>query len=196
MKVRCNIAAATIFLLSSLALAQTEVPTFKIGNLKLEDTTFQVGQYTELSVGCDSCTDAGAFAPLVAPLEVACPARTGEICTFAVHVDAAMRASDGSKAAFQYVGDAHTTLPSAFYMWAVNGTGDQVVSASTTFVALVKNTKENQKHHVEIDFGCFSTGGQGGCNVQMLGLFEQQPGGSPVTVTIQVFRERKGNTGT
>jgi hypothetical protein len=77
-------------------------------------------------------------------------------------------------------------------MWALNGTGEQVVSASTTFVALVKNTKKNQQHHVEIDFGCFSRGGPGSCNVQALGLFEQGPHkGSPVTVTTQVFRERK-----
>ena len=46
--------------------------------------------------------------------------------------------------------------------------------------------------YVEIDFGCFSVGGPGSCNVQVLGLFEQAPHGSPVTVTTQVFRERKG----
>jgi hypothetical protein len=194
-----SIAAVTI-LLSSSAIAQT-APTVQTASLKLEDTTFQLGQYTELSAACDSCTDAGAFTPLVTPLEVTCPARRGESCTFAVHVDAAMRATDGSVGAFQYVGDAQTTvLPmpvvasqtGGFYMWTLNGTGDQVVSASTTFVALVKNTKDNQKHHVEIDLGCFSRGGPGPCNVQALGLFEQGSlFGSPVTVTTQVFRERK-----
>jgi hypothetical protein len=202
MKVIGNIAAATILLFSSLAVAQTEVPTFEIGNLQLEDTTLEVGQYVEAKAGCGpSCPDAGAFTPLVAPIEVTCPVKAGEICTFAVHVDAATRSGDGTEAAFQYVGDAQTTViaplpnipPSTgFYMWTLVGTGDQVVSASTTFVALVKNTKENQKHHVEIDFGCFSSGGQGGCFVQVLGLFQQLPhSGSPAAVTIQVFRERK-----
>jgi hypothetical protein len=77
-------------------------------------------------------------------------------------------------------------------MWTLNGTNSEVVSASHTFVALVKNTKDFQKHHVEIDLGCFVAGGApGSCNVQALGLFEQSPHfGSPVTVTIQVFRER------
>jgi hypothetical protein len=202
MKATSNIAAATILLFSSLALAQTN-PTFTIGNLELKDTTFQVGQYTELGVGCVSCNDAGAFKALVAPLDVTCPAKTGETCVFAVHVDAAIRAEDGSEGAFQYVGDAQTTVPQAaapqvpphsgFYMWTLPGTNEAVVSASYTFVALVNNTKDNQKHHVEIDFGCFSAGGEGSCFVQVLGLFEQAPHeGSPVTVTTQVFRERKG----
>jgi hypothetical protein len=198
MKVIGNIAAATILLFSSLAVAQTN-PTFTTGNLKLEDTTFQVGQYTELSVGCDyPCPDAGAFRPLVTPLEVTCPARAGETCTFAVHVDAAIRAANGSEGAFKYVGDAQTTVPYStvpqvgFYMWTEGGTNGAAVSASYTFVALVNNTKDNQKHHVEIDFGCFSQGGEGSCFMQVLGLFEQGPNGSPVTVTTQVFRERKG----
>ena len=204
MKVISNIAAATILIFSSLAVAQTDVTTFTTGNLKLEDTTFQVGEYTELGVGCDPCSEAGAFSPIVAPLEITCPARKGETCTFAVHVDAATRSEIGSESAFQYVGDAQTTVPqvtgipqvpphSGFYMWTLGGSNGEVVSASYTFVALVKNTKDSQKHHVEIDFGCFSVGGPGSCNVQVLGLFEQAPhGSSPVTVTTQVFRERKG----
>ena len=77
-------------------------------------------------------------------------------------------------------------------MSTLGGTDERVVSASYTFVALVKNTQNSQKHHVEIDFGCFSAGGEGSCNVQALGLFEQGPHkGSPVTVTTQVVRERK-----
>jgi hypothetical protein len=71
MKVIGNIAATTILLFSSLAVAQTEVPTFTTGNLKLVDTTFQVGQYTEGSgAGCDQSISNcdSAFAPLVAPL--------------------------------------------------------------------------------------------------------------------------------
>ncbi len=188
MKAIRDLAALTI-LLSSLAIAQT-TPTFHTGSLKLEDTIFQVGEYTELSAVCDSCTDAGIFVPLVTPLEVTCPAHKGETCTFAVHVDAAARAQTGSESAFKYVGDAESTVASTYYMWALNGTGEQVVSASTTFVALVKNTKENQKHKVEIDFGCFGTGGGSSCDVQMLGLFEQGPNGSPVSVTTQVFREK------
>jgi len=194
---------AVLLLFSSVAVAQTEVPTFKTRNLKLEDTIFQVGQFTELGTGCNPCTDAGAFAPLVAPLEVTCPASAGESCTFAVHVDAAMRADSGSESAFEYIGDPQTTViqnipqipPSTgFYMWTLNGTNSEVFSASHTFVALVKNIKDFQKHHVEIDFGCFVSGGQSGgsCFVQALGLFEQYPHfGSPVTVTTQVFRERQ-----
>ena len=201
MKVIGNIAAATILLFSSLAVAQTEVPTFTIGNLKLEDTTFQVGQYTEgVNAGCDqsvSNCDSG-FTPLVAPLEVTCPAGAGETCTFAVTVDAAGRSSGLTEGVFRYVGDAQTTIPdpvgpgnTGFYMWSLNNLAG-TFSASHTFVALVKNTKNSQKHLVEIDLGCFVTGGQGSCFVQALGLFEQDNNGSPVTVTTQVFRERKG----
>ena len=202
MKAICTRVAAIVLLFSSFALAQTEVATFKTGNLKLEDTTFQVGQFTELGTGCNPCTDAGSFIPLVAPLEVICPARAGETCTFAVRVDAAMRADSGSESAFECVGDSQTTViqnvpqipPSTgYYMWTLNGTNSEVVSASHTFVALVKNIKDFQKHHVEIDFGCFVSGGQSGgsCFVQALGLFEQSPHfGSPVTVTTQVFREQ------
>ena len=199
MKTIGNIAAATILLFSSLAVAQRN-PTFTIGNLKLEDTTFQVGQYTEgVRVGCDTsvsnCDE--AFTPLVAPLEVTCPARTGETCTFAVTVDAAGRAEGLTEGVFRYVGDDQTTIPDpvrpsnlGFYMWSLNTAGP--FSASHTFLALVKNTKNSQKHLVEIDLGCFVGGGVGSCFVQALGLFEAGPFGSPVTVTIQVFRERKG----
>lgn len=207
MKAICTRVAIAVLLFSSLAGAQTEVPTFTAGNLKLEKTIFQVGQFTELSTGCNPCTDAGAFTPLVAPLEVICPARAGEICTFAVHVDAAMRADSGSESAFEYVGDSQTTViqnvpqsppNSGFYMWTLNGTNSDVFSASHTFVALVRNSKDFQKHHVEIDLGCFVSGGQSGgsCFVQALGLFEQSPHfGSPVTVTTQVFRESKEEQG-
>jgi hypothetical protein len=199
MKTIRNIAAATILLFSSLAVAQRN-PTFTIGNLKLEDTTFQVGQYTEgVRVGCDqsvSNCDAG-FTPLVTPLEVTCPARAGETCTFAVTVDAAGRTEGLTEGVFRYVGDAQTIIPDlvspnnlGFYMWSLSAPG--FFSASHTFVALVKNTKNSQKHLVEIDLGCFVSGGQGSCFVQALGLFEAGPFGSPVTVTIQVFRERKG----
>jgi len=110
MKVISNIATATILLFSSLAVAQTN-PTFTIGNLKLEDTTFQVGQYTELSAGCDPCSDAGAFRPLVAPLEVTCPARAGETCTFAVHVDAASDPSLGRRRSFSTSGMLRRRFP-------------------------------------------------------------------------------------
>jgi len=200
MKVLSNIAAATILLVSSLAVAQMQVPTFTVGNLKLEDTTFQVGQYTEgVSVSCDSA-ECNNFTPLVAPLEVTCPARAGETCTFAVSVDAAGRADGLTEGVFRYVGDAQTTISDAggrgnpgFYMWSLNVAGS--FSAAHTFVALVKNTKNSQKHLVEIDLGCFISGGQGSCEVQALGLFEQGPTGSPVTVTIQVFRERKEQHG-
>jgi hypothetical protein len=199
MKTIRNIAAATILLFSSLAVAQTEVPTFTTGNLKLEGTTFQVGQYTEgVQVSCDSTSCDGAFTPLVAPLEVTCPARAGETCTFAVTVDAAGRSGGLTEGVFRYVGDAQTTIPDnrvtpsnlGFYMWSLLSPGP--FSASHTFVALVKNTKNSQKHLVEIDLGCFVNGGQGSCEVQALGLFEAGPFGSPVTVTTQVFRERKG----
>lgn len=198
MKVIGNIAAATILLFSSLAVAQTEVPTFTIGNLKLEDTTFQVGQYTEgVPVNCDTFSGCnGAFTPLVAPQEVTCPARAGETCIFAVTVDAAGRTRGLTEGVFRYVGDAQTTIPDeggpgnpGFYMWSLFAAGP--FSASHTFVALVKNTKNSQKHLVEIDLGCFVNGGQGSCFVQALGLFEAGPFGSPVTVTTQVFRERK-----
>lgn len=198
MKVICNIAAATILLFSSLAVAQKN-PTFTTGNLKLEDTTFQVGQYTEgVTVTCDSDNCDGAFTPLVVPLEVTCPAGAGETCTFAVTVDAGGRSSGLAEGVFRYVGDAQTTIPdpvgpgnTGFYMWSLNNLAG-TFSASHTFVALVKNTKNSQKHLVEIDLGCFVRGGQGSCSVQALGLFEADPFGSPVTVTIQVFRERKG----
>jgi hypothetical protein len=192
--------AAIVLLFSYAAVAQAKVPTFKTGNLKLEDTIFQVGQYTELATSCESCTGAGSFTPLVAPAEVICPAKVEESCIFAVHVDAAMRADSGSESAFKYVGDSHTTViqnapevppNTGFYMWTLNGTNSQVFSASHTFVAVVKNTEDSQKHRVEIDFGCFVAGGQTGspCFVQALGLFEQSPHfGSPATVTIQVFR--------
>jgi hypothetical protein len=199
MKVISNIAAATILLFSSLAVAQTN-PTFTTGNLKLEDTTFQVGQYTEgVGAGCDqSVSDCdSAFTPLVTPIEVTCPAGAGETCTFAVTVDAAGRSTGLTEGVFRYVGDAHTTIPggfepgnTGFYMWSLNNLAG-TFSASHTFVALVKNTKNSQKHLVEIDLGCFVAGGQGSCGVQALGLFEAGPFGSPVTVTIQVFRERK-----
>jgi hypothetical protein len=198
MKVIRNIAAATIFLLSSLAVAQTGVPTFTTGNLKLEETTFQVGQYIEgVTVSCDTFSGCdGAFTPLVAPIEVTCPARAGETCTFAVTVDAAGRSGGLTEGVFRYVGDAQTTVSYAggagkpgFYMWSLLAAGP--FSASHTFVALIKNTKNSQKHLVEIDLGCFVDGGEGSCDVQALGLFENGPGGSPVTVTTQVFRERK-----
>jgi hypothetical protein len=193
---------AVLLLISSVAAAQTEVPTFKTGNLKLEDTIFQVGQFTERGIGCNACSDAGAFTPLVTPLEVTCPAKTGESCIFAVHVDAAMRAESGSEGVFKYVADAQTTVVqnisqippnTGFYMWTLNGTNSEVVSVSHTFVASVKNIRDSQRHHVEIDLGCFVSGGQGGsCFVQALGLFEQSPHfGSPVTVTTQVFRDRQ-----
>jgi hypothetical protein len=184
MKVIGNIAAATILLFSSLAVAQT----FTIGNLKLEDTTFQVGEYTEgVPVHCDTFSGCnGAFTPLVDPLKVTCPARAGETCTFAVTVDAAGRSSGLTEGVFRYVGDAGNP---SFYMWSLLAPGP--FSASHTFVALVKNTKNSQKHLVEIDLGCFVNGGQGSCDVQALGLFEAGPFGSPVTVTTQVFRERK-----
>jgi hypothetical protein len=201
MKVISNIATATILLFSSLAVAQTEVPTFTIGNLKLEETTFQVGLYTEgAGASCDTACD-GAFSPLVAPIEVTCPAKAGETCTFAVSVDAAGRSAGQTEGAFRYVGDAQTTViqnvpetppNSGFYMWSLLAAGP--FSASHTFGALVKNTKISQKHLVEIDLGCFVQGGQGSCFVQALGLFEQDHNGSPVTVTIQVFRERKAGT--
>ena len=203
MKVISIQVAASVLLFYSFAVAQTEVPTFNTGNLKLEDTIFQVGQFTELGTGCNPCTDAGAFTPLVAPLEVVCPAKAGETCTFAVHIDAAMRADSGSESVFEYVGDSQTTViqnvpqippNTGFYMWTLNGTNSEVFSASHTFAALVKNTKDFQKHHVEIDLGCFASGGQSGgsCFVQALGLFEQSPHfRSPVTVTTQVFRERQ-----
>jgi hypothetical protein len=198
MKLIGNFAAATILLFSSWAVAQAN-PTFTMANLKLDNTSFQVGLYTELSVACSPCTGDGAFVPLVTPLDVICPAKAGETCTFAVHVDAATESESGSEAAFRYVGDAETTIPQSkspqmpphtgYYMWTLDGTNGQVVSASYTFVALVKNTKDSQKHSVEIDFGCFASGGQGSCSVQALGLFEQLPHvGSPVTVTTQVFR--------
>jgi len=203
MNVIGNIAAATILLFSSLAVAQRN-PTFTTGNLKLEDTTFQVGQYTEgVNASCDqSVSDCdSAFTPLVAPLEVTCPAGAGETCTFAVTVDAAGRSSGLTEGVFRYVGDAQTTIPdpvgpgnTGFYMWSLNNLAG-TFSASHTFVALVKNTKNSQKHLVEIDLGCFVSGGQGSCSVQALGLFEAGPFGSPVTVTIQVFRERKGEHG-
>ena len=199
MKAIC-IEIAAIVLLLYAAVAESQVPTFQTGNLKLEDTIFQVGQYTELETGCGSCTDAGSFTALVAPAQVVCPAKAEESCIFAVHVDAAMRADNGSESAFEYLGDSHTTViqnapevppNKGFYMWTLNGTNSEVFSASHTFVALVKNTKDSQKHLVEIDFGCFVAGEQTGspCFVQALGLFEQSPHfGSPVTVTIQVFR--------
>lgn len=204
MKAISNIAAATMLLFSSWAVAQTEVPTFTTGNLKLVDTTFEVGLYTEgTPASCDEC-DNGAFTPLVAPLQVKCPAGAGEMCTFAVHVDAGMRASPLTEGVFRYVGDAQTTIADAqgtgnpgFYMWSLaTGTAEAgFVSASHTFVALVKNTRNSQKHRVEIDLGCFTSGGSGPCSVQALGLFEQLVTGSPVTVAIQVFRERKGEKG-
>jgi hypothetical protein len=214
MKAICNIAAATILLFSSLAVAQTGIPTFTTGNLKLVDTTFQVGLYTEGNgAGCDTSVSNcdGAFSPLVAPLGVTCPARAGETCTFAVTVDAAGRADGVTEGVFRYVGDAQTTVAYAgdpncldglsspncnpntgFYMWSL--LSGPFFSASHTFVALVKNTKNSQKHLVEIDLGCFPSGGQGSCAVQALGLFEAPALGSPVTVTIQVFRERKPGT--
>ena len=199
--------AAIVLLSSSLVVAPAEIQTFTTGNLKLENTIFQVGQYTELGTGCGSCTDAESFTPLVAPLEVTCPARAGETCTFAVHVDAAVRADSGSEGAFEYVGDSQTTViqnvpqtppNTGFYMWTLNGTNSEVFSASHTFVAEVRNVTDSQKHHVEIDLGCFVSGGQSGgsCFVQALGLFEQTPHfGSPVTVTTQVFREREDEHG-
>jgi hypothetical protein len=176
MKTIGNIAAATILLFSSLAVAQRN-PTFTIGNLKLEDTTFQVGQYTEgVRVGCDTSVSN---------------------CDEAFTVDAAGRAEGLTEGVFRYVGDDQTTIPDpvrpsnlGFYMWSLNTAGP--FSASHTFLALVKNTKNSQKHLVEIDLGCFVGGGVGSCFVQALGLFEAGPFGSPVTVTIQVFRERKG----
>lgn len=200
MKAIRNVAIATI-LFSSLAIAQTEIPTFTTGTLKLENTIFQVGLNTEGTLAsCDEC-DNGAFTALVTPLQVKCPAKAGEICTFAVHVDAGLRASPLAEGVFRYVGDAGTTIADAqgtgnpgFYMWSL-ATGTPVagfISASHTFVALVKNTKNSQKHLVEVDVGCFGTGGSGPCSVQALGLFEQMVTGSPVTVMIQVFRERKG----
>jgi hypothetical protein len=196
MKVIGNLATATILLLSSLAVAQTKVPTFTIGNLTLEETTFQVGQYTEgVTVTCDGGSCNGAFTPLVAPLEVTCPAMAGETCTFAVSVDAAGRSWSLTEGVFRYVGDAQTTISYAggpgkpgFYMWALLAASS--FSASHTFVAQVKNTKNSQKHLVEVDLGCFVNGGQGSCQLQALGLFEAGPPGSPVTVTIQVFRKR------
>jgi hypothetical protein len=199
MKAIRNIAAASILLFSSLAVAQTEVPTFTTGSLKLEDTTFQVGQYTEgVTVTCDSENCDGAFTPLVAPIEVTCPAPAGETCTFAVTVDAAGESRGLTEGVFRYVGDALTTIPDrvnpsnlGFYMWSLNN-AEGTFSASHTFVALVKNTKNSQKHSVEIDLGCFVSGGVGSCSVRALGLFEAGPFGSPVTVTTQVFRERKG----
>jgi hypothetical protein len=78
-------------------------------------------------------------------------------------------------------------------MWSLLAPGP--FSASHTFVALVKNAKNSQKHLVEIDLGCFVNGEQGSCDVQALGLFEAGPFGSPVTVTTQVFRERKREHG-
>ena len=146
MKVTGNIAAATIFLLSSLAVAQTEVPTFTIGNLKLEETTFQVGQYTEgATASCDTtaanCDE--AFTPLVAPIEITCPARAGESCTFAVTVDAAGRTSGLTEGVFRYVGDAHTTIPGAggpgnpgFYMWSLMAASSFSALWTRVFAAL------------------------------------------------------------
>ncbi len=194
MKITGKIAAAIILLLSSWALAQTKVPTFTVRNLTLQETTLQVGQYTEgVAVICDNCAN-GAFTPLVAPLEVTCPAAAGETCTFAVSVDAAGRASGLAEGVFRYVGDAQTTISYAggpgkpgFYMWSLLAANS--FSASHTFVAQVKNTRNSQQHRVEVDLGCFVSGGQGSCQVQALGLFEAGPPGSPVTVTIQVFRK-------
>jgi hypothetical protein len=162
-----------------------------------------VGQYTEgVYASCDTSDSCdGAFTPLVAPMEVTCPARAEETCTFAVSVDAAGRSGGLAEGVFRYVGDAQTTViqnapetppNSGFYMWSLLAAGP--FSASHTFVAMVKNTKNSQKHLVEIDLGCFVSGGQGSCNVQALGLFEQNHNGSPVTVTIQVFGERKAGT--
>jgi len=161
----------------------------------LEETTFQVGLYTEgITVTCDNCGN-GAFTPLVAPVEVTCPAKAGETCTFAVSVDAAGRASGLAEGVFRYVGDAQTTIVDAggpgkpgLYMWSLLAASP--FSASHTFVAQVKNIKNSQKHFVEVDLGCFVDGGQGSATVQALGLFEQAGIGSPVTVTIQVFRKR------
>ncbi len=104
-------------------------------------------------MGCSPCSGAGAFIPLVTPLEVICPAKAAETCTFAFHVDAAAQSELGSEAAFRYLGDAQTAVPqgtipqmpphTSYYMWTRDGINGQVVSESYTFVELVKNNKDS-----------------------------------------------------
>ncbi len=173
-------------LLLVLLLFPLTLSARKPQQLVLQSSTFQVLGYGGVSTGCAEvfCT---ASVPLVTPTSIVCPAPAGRTCTFAIDVQAFVRATPYDVGLLSYVGDGSYIDPrvNPYYTWQRPSNPSPIdVSASFTFVVTVKNTEANQQHPVEIDLVCEDENNDG-CAAASAGWNQYFPGAS---VRIDVFR--------
>jgi len=139
-------------------------------NLGVDYTRTNVGPVT---VACSSslCENLGVFVtPSV--LNVICPQPAGATCTFYVHLETQASVTANDTGVFQFLVDGVAPSPGptdvrSFFAWDTADPNSTVTQArSYAVVAHVTNSKDNQSHGVEAEFGCLDLTGDG-CSATM-----------------------------
>jgi hypothetical protein len=142
-------------------------PSVDVKNVTLGATTFRtnVGPVT---VACQDsfCENLGVFlTPSAIPF--ICPRPAGATCTYYIHLETQASVSANDTGVFQFLVDGIAPNPGptdfrGFFEWDTadpNSTVSQARSYSVT--ARVTNSKDNQGHSVEAEFGCLDLTGDG-----------------------------------
>ena len=154
------------------AAAHTRTAPGNIRNVTLVSTTFRtdVGPVT---MACSSglCEILGVFVtPSV--LFIACPQPAGATCTYYVHLETQASVSANDTGIFEFLVDGGAPSPGptdvrGFFAWDTADPNSTVMQArSYAIVAHVTNSKDNQSHSVEAEFGCLDLTGDG-CSATM-----------------------------
>jgi len=153
-----------------------------IKNVTLVSTTFRtnVGPVT---VACSfaACENLGVFlTPSL--LNITCPQPAGATCTFYVNLQTQASVTPNDSGIFEFLVDGVAPRPGptdihGFFAWDTADPNSTVMQArSYAVVARVTNSKANQSHGVEAEFGCIDLTGDG-CSATMgpanmsIGLF-------------------------
>lgn len=170
--------------LNAQAGAETTAHSINVNikNVTLISTTFRtnVGPVT---VACSSsfCENLGVFlTPSL--LNIVCPQPAGAACTFYVHLETQAAATANDSGIFQFLVDGVAPMPGptdihGFFVWDTADANSTVMQArSYAVVGHVTNSKDNQAHGIEAEFGCIDLTGDG-CSATMglasmsIGLF-------------------------
>ena len=170
----CAVASSTLNAQLGLpaAPAHARRAPVNIRNVTLVSTTFRtnVGPVT---VACSSsfCENLGVFVtPSV--LNVICPQPAGATCTLYVHLETQASVTANDTGIFQFLVDGVAPTPGptdvrGFFAWDTADPNSTVTQArSYAVVAHVTNSKNNQSHGVEAEFGCLDLTGDG-CSATM-----------------------------
>jgi hypothetical protein len=153
-----------------------------IKNVTLVSTTFRtnVGPVT-VTCSSSSCENLGVFlTPSL--LNIICAQPAGATCTFYVHLETQAAVTANDSGIFQFLVDGAAPRPGptdihGFFVWDTADPNSTVMQArSYAVVAHVTNSKDNQAHGIEAEFGCIDLNGDG-CSATMgpasmsIGLF-------------------------